>query len=170
MPTSQAETPVRANAFGCITIPFLLLAFIPLAWGARVNWTNGQLARDGEVVTGRVIELRFVADNSSAISEGTRDGKGRGESAVVAFTTRAREKRTAVSSVNRHPVPWKVDEAVEVVYDPADPGRADLQTEVSGWRFWFGIWCAVAAVPLGIASVPIALLLRQRRAHRHAHS
>lgn len=164
MATNQADAPVRANAFGCITVPFLLLAFITLAWGARTNWVNGQLARHGEVVAGRVIELRFVAANPSVVHQSTRGGSARGESPVVRFTTRAGEERTIVGSVNRHPAPWAVGQAAEIVYDPANPGRADLRTEVTGWRLWFGIWCAVAALPMAIALLPVALFIRQRRA------
>jgi Protein of unknown function (DUF3592) len=169
MPTNQTKTPVHASAFGCITIPFLLIAFVPLAWGARVNWANGQLARDGEVVPGRVIELRYVAGNSSAVRRATssRSGGG-GESPVVTFTTRAGEQRNVVGSVNRYPAPWAPGETVDVVYDPANPARADLLSEVAGWRLWFGIWCAVAALPAAIALLPVALLIRQRRAQRHS--
>ena len=168
MPTHQTATPVRASAFGCITVPFLLIASIPLAWGARANWANGHLARSGEVVRGRVIELRYVEGNPSVARVGTRGGSARGESPVVTFTTRAGEARTAVGSVNRHPAPWAVGETVDVVYDPANPGRADLRTEVAGWRLWFGIWCAVATLPAVIAFLPVVLLIRQRRAQRRS--
>jgi hypothetical protein len=164
MPTPQAETPVRASAFGCITLPFLLIAVIPLAWGARANWADGQLARDGVVVPGQVIELRYVASNSSAVSRRTSRGTGGGgQSPVVTFTTRAGEERTVVGSVNRYPAPWATGQTVDVVYDPANPDRADLVSEVAGWRLWFGIWCAVAVVPAAIALLPVALLIRQRR-------
>jgi hypothetical protein len=158
------DTRVHASAFGCITIPFLLIAIVTLAWGGRTQWANGVLARTGEVVPGRVIELRFVASNP-VVAESTRGGgRARGESPVVTFTTRAGEARSMVGSVNRHPAPWAVGQVVEVVYDPANPGRADLRTEVTGWRLWFAIWCAVAAVPAAIACLPFVLLLRQRRA------
>lgn len=168
MPTNQADTPVRANAFGCITVPFLLIALIPLAWGARSSWMDGQLARDGEVVPGRVIEVRYVPSNSSVSAVKTRGGSPRGESPVVTFTTRAGETRTAVGSVNRHPAPWAVGQTVDIVYDPINPDRADLRTEVDGWRLWFGIWCAVAALPAAIAFLPVALLIRQRRAQQRS--
>lgn len=168
MPANQTDTPVRASAFGCITVPFLVIASIPLAWGARANWSNGQLARSGEVVPGRVIELRYVEGNSSVARSSRRGSSARGESPVVTFTTRAGEASTAVGSVNRYPAPWAVGETVDVVYDPANPGRADLRTEVAGWRLWFGIWCAVAAVPAVIALLPVALLIRQRRAQRRS--
>lgn len=82
---------------------------------------------------------------------------------MVAFSTRAGEARTAVGSVNRNPEPWAVGDAVEVVYDPVNPARADLLSEVAGWKFWLGIWCAVAAVPAAIALAPIVLRLRQSR-------
>lgn len=52
---------------------------------------------------------------------------------------------------------------MDIVYDPATPERADLVSEIGGWRLWFGIWCAVAAVPLAIALVPVAMVIRQRR-------
>lgn len=38
MSTTAIETPVRGSAFGCITIPFLLIASIPLVWEARNSW------------------------------------------------------------------------------------------------------------------------------------
>ena len=169
LPSNPADTPVSPSAFGCITLPFLLIAFIPLAWGARANWANGQLARDGEVVPGRVIELRYVPGNPSVVSRRTSRGSGGGgESPVVTFTTRAGEQRTMVGSVNRYPAPWTTDQTVDVVYDRANPVRADLLSEVAGWRLWFGIWCAVAALPAAIAVLPVALLVRQRRAQRHS--
>jgi hypothetical protein len=160
-----ADTPVHASAFGCITVPFLLIAIVPLAWGARTQWANGELARNGAVVSGRVIELRYEAGNPVVSQSRNSRSSPRGESPVVAFTTGAGEERTVVGSVNRYPAPWSVGEVVEVVYDPANPSRADLRTEVAGWRLWFGIWCAVAALPAAIACLPIALAIRQRRAH-----
>jgi hypothetical protein len=162
--TNPAKTPVHASAFGCITIPFLLIAAIPLAWGARAQWANGVLARQGETVAGRVTELRYVASNPSVSRQGSRRSSTGGESPVVTYTTRAGGQRTAIGSVNRYPAPWAVGDTVEVVYDPADPARADLRSELDGWGLWFGIWCAVAAVPAAIALLPVVLLIRQRRA------
>jgi hypothetical protein len=163
--TEQAETRVGASAFGCITVPFLIITVIPLAWGARVNWENGELARIGEIVQGRVIELRYVPDNPTVIRRGTSRGRraGGGQSPVVTFTTRAGEPRTAVGSINRSPAAWEVGQAVEVVYDPANPARADLLSEIDGWRLWLWIWCAVAIIPAAVALLPVALLIRQRR-------
>jgi len=163
---NATPTPVHASAFGCITVPFLLIAFLPLAWGARTQWANGELARNGDVVTGRVSELRFVASNPAVVESTRGSGNARGESPVVTFTTRAGEPRSVVGSVNRHPPPWAIGDAVEVLYDPANPSRADLRTEVAGWRLWFGIWCAVAALPVAIACLPFALMLHQRRTRR----
>jgi hypothetical protein len=162
------DTRVHPSAFGCITVPFLLIAAVTLAWGARTQWANGELARNGDVVPGRVIELRFVASNPAVVESARGGGRARGESPVVTFTTRGGEARTVVGSVNRHPAPWAVGEIVEVVYDPANPNRADVRTEVAGWRLWFGIWCAVAALPAAIACLPLALMLRQRRSGRPA--
>lgn len=163
MTPDTTDTPVRANAFGCITLPFLLIAAIPLGWGARAQWANGRLAREGDIVQGRVVELRYEPGNSSA---GTRSARGRGtngRSPVVTYTTRAGEARTVVGSVNRDPEPWTAGDTVDVIYDPANAARADLLSEVSGWKLWFGIWCAVALLPLVIAFAPVALLIRQRR-------
>ncbi|HYN01863.1 MAG TPA: DUF3592 domain-containing protein [Vicinamibacteria bacterium] len=166
MSTNHGDAPVHASAFGCITVPFLLIALVPLAWGARANWLNGQLARDGDVVTGRVVELRYEPANGSVVRQPTRGGSARGTSPVVTFTTRSGEERTVVGSVNRLPAPWVVGQAVDVVYDPVNPGRADLRTEIAGWRVWFAIWCAVATLLAVIALLPVALLIRQRRAQR----
>ena len=163
-PENETQTKVQANVYGCITVPFLLVALIPLLWGGRTQWMKGELLRAGDVVPGRVTELRYVASHPSVSRLTTRGGKGSGQSPVVAFTTRSGEARSAVGSTNRYPVPWTVGEAVEVVYDPADPGRADLRTELDGWRFWFVFWCVVAAVPTAIASLPILFRLRERRA------
>ena len=163
MTNSEAgkDTKVHASAYGCITLPFLLLVLLTLAWGGRNQWLAGELMRGGEVVAGRVIELRFVASSSAVVSSGTRGGSGRGESPVVTFTTRNGHDRTAIGSVNRKPAPWKVGDTVDVVYDPKDPSHADLVSEVSGWRLWFGVWCLVALLLAAIASLPIVLRLRQ---------
>jgi hypothetical protein len=161
---NQRPAAVSPSAYGCITIPFLLIALVPLAWGARANWKNGQLARDGVTVPGRVIELRHVPNNPSMSSGGTsgsKSGAG-GDSPVVTFTTREGEERTAIGSVNRRPAPWTVGQTVDIVYDATNPSRADLRSEVDGWPLWFVIWCVVAAVPAAIASLPIVLRIRQR--------
>jgi hypothetical protein len=157
-----AESRVRRSAIGCITIPFLLLALVPLAWGARSQWTKGALLRGGEVVPGTVTELRYVAGNSSIARQSHRGGKARGQSPVVAFTTRAGRTLSCVGSVNRYPVPWTVGERVDVVYDPAAPERADLRSELTSWGLWFAVWCAVALLSLAIASVPVVLWMRER--------
>jgi Protein of unknown function (DUF3592) len=163
MTNSEAgkDTKVHPSAYGCITVPFLLLVLLTLGWGARNQWIAGELMRGGEVVSGRVIELRFVASNGAVVSNSTRGGSGRGESPVVTFTTREGHQRTAIGSVNRKPAPWQVGGTVDVVYDPKDPGRADLVTEVSSWRLWFGMWCVIALLLAGIASLPIVFRLRQ---------
>jgi len=161
-PASGTQTRVHGSAFGCITVPFLLIAIIPLAWGARGQWMKGDLLRNGEAVAGRVTELQHVSSNPSVSRVSTRGGTARGVSPVVAFATRAGEQRSAVGSVNRFPAPWAVGDMVDVVYDPSNPARADLSSEVAGWRLWFGIWCVVALLPFAIACLPIVLLLRQR--------
>jgi hypothetical protein len=57
---------------------------------------------------------------------------------------------------------------VAVVYDPARPERADLRSELDGWKFWLAIWCVVAAVPVVIAMLPVVLYLKQGRADQGA--
>lgn len=158
-------TRVHASAFGCISFPFLLMMLIVLAWGAASQWAKGALLRDGDVSTGRVVELRYVPSNPRV---GAR--RSTANSPVVVFTTRAGEARSVVGSVNRGPAPWAVGDAVEVVYDPDDPGRADLHSELAGWRLWFGIWCVVAALLAAIAALPVVLRVRQRHAESAASS
>jgi len=155
---STAESRVQPNAFGCLTVPFLLIALVPLGWGARSQWTKGALLRSGEAVTGTVVELRHVPGNPIS-----RSGRRSSSSAVATFATRGGERRTLVSSVNRGPAPWKVGDVVDVVYDPADSQRADLRSELEGWRRWFAIWVAVSLLPLAIAAAPVVLWLRERR-------
>ncbi len=157
-----AGSGVRPSAFGCITVPFLLLALVPLLWGARSQWAKGALLRGGETVAGTVVELRHVPENPTA-TRGTRRSRHAGRCAVFDFTTRSGERRTAVSSVNRYPEPWTPGETVNVVYDPADPARADVRSELTGWPLWFGIWCGTALLPLAIAAAPAVLVLRDRR-------
>lgn len=157
-----AGSGVKPSAFGCITVPFLLVALVPLAWGARAQWANGALLRGGETVPGIVTELRYVP-GKPAVTRGTRHSKHSGQCAVVDFTTRGGERRSVVSGVNRHPQPWKPGDVVDVVYDAADPARADLRTELTGWTLWFAVWCGVALVPLAIAAAPLVLVLKDRR-------
>lgn len=144
-------------------MPFLLLALVTLAWGGRARWEAGALARYGEVVQGRVIDVRYVPGNPAVARQSSRRGQARGESPVVSYTTRAGEPRTLIGSVNRYPVPWKAGDAIEVVYDPANPQHADVRAEVTGWVLWFVIWCTLAALLMAIASLPIILRLRERR-------
>lgn len=94
--TTPADQPVRASAYGCITVPFLLIALVPLLWGARGNWQDGRLLRTGVVVEGRVVELRYVPTNPSV-----RTQKSSVYSPVVTFTTEAGEARTVIGSTNR---------------------------------------------------------------------
>jgi hypothetical protein len=157
-----AGSGVKPNAFGCITVPFLLIALVPLAWGARAQWTKGALLRSGDTVPGTVVELRHVPANPT-VTRGTRHSKHSGSCAVVDFTARSGVRRSVVSSVNRYPQPWKVGDVVDVVYDPTAPERADLRSELTGWRLWFGIWIAVSLLPLAVASAPLVLVLRGRR-------
>ena len=156
MSTSSDASRVQPSAFGCITAPFLLVAILILAWGGRANWQRGQLGRDGLGVVGEVIELRREPGNPTVGS-----GKASSASAVVRFTTEDGQTRTAVSSTNRAPSPWEVGEEVEVVYDPANPARADLRSETDNWVLWFVIWCVVASVFAGIAAIPVAMKLRE---------
>jgi hypothetical protein len=153
-----AGSGVKSSAFGCITVPFLLIALVPLAWGARSQWANGALLRTGATARGTVVELRHVPGNPSV-----RMGKGSVYSPIVRFTPRGGQERTVVGSTNRYPAPWKVGDVVEVLYDPDHPERADLRSELAGWGFWFGVWCAVALLPLAMASAPVVLWLRERR-------
>lgn len=67
-----------------------------------------------------------------------------------------------VGSRNRGPAPWAVGDIVQVVYEPGNPERADLRTELEGWRFWFVMWCAIALVPASVAMLPLLLLARTR--------
>jgi hypothetical protein len=155
---STAASRVQPSAFGCLTVPFLLIALVPLGWGARSQWTKGALLRSGATARGTVVELRHVPGNPSV-----RMGKGSVSSPIVRFTARGGEDRTVVGSTNRHPAPWRVGDAVDVVYDADRPERADLRSELEGWGFWFAIWCAVALLPLAIAAAPVVLWLRERR-------
>ena len=149
-------TRVQPSAFGCITVPFLLIALIPLGWGARNQWSNGALIRTGEVVDGRVIELRHQEGNTSASTR-----RGSTVAPVVTFTTRAGQARQMTGSVNRSPAPWSVGDVVKVVYDPARPERVDLQSELDSWMLWFAIWGVVGVIPLAIALAPVVQFLRQ---------
>lgn len=155
-PPGGTVSRVQPSAFGCITIPFLLIALIPLGYGARSQWSNRALLRAGEVVEGRVTAVEYVPTNSSA-----RNGRGSAMSPTVTFTTRTGDARTMVGSVNRYPAPWSVGDTVDVVYDPTRPERADLLSELEGWTLWLPIWCVVAAVPLAIAMSPVVMWLRQ---------
>ncbi len=164
MTTPPSDTTVHASAYGCITMPFLLVCALLLAWGARSNWNDGQLLRDGDVVQGKVLETRHVPGNPSIGSQSSRGGQALGQSAVFEFTTRTGERRSGASSVNRMPPPWAPGDAVAVVYDPNRPDRANLVSEVSGWTLWFGVWCLAAILAAAMASVPIVMRIRQGRA------
>lgn len=162
---------MKSSAIGCITVPLLLLALVPLAWGARGRWKDGVLLRNGTVVSGRVVETRFVSMNPT-ISSGVRfrsstrrssSGGRKGVTPIVEFTTSAGERRTMVGSVNRVPADFEVGQAAEVVYDPANPERADVRVELERWGFWCAFWSALAAAIAGFAFVPLWLVKRAER-------
>src|SRR5262245_29553480 len=143
------------GGIGCITVPLLILAAIPLSWGARNRWRDGALLRNGVAVSGHVIELRYAADKPSITFTG-RHGRGpKGRSPVVEFTTRTGETRTAIGSINRDPPEYRVGDVAEVLYDPDDPSRADVRSELRRWRFWFSIWTALGLVLAALAFSPI---------------
>ena len=101
-----------------------------------------------------------------AIRRCLRERRSSTNSPVVTYTTRGGEARTVIGSVNRGPAPWKVGETIDVAYDANDPNRADVASELTNWRLWFGIWCAVALLPAAIAFLPILFLIQQRRRKR----
>jgi hypothetical protein len=82
----------------------------------------------------------------------------------------AQRDKTPESILMKYPARWRPGETVDVVYDAANPARADVLSEVTGWPLWFGIWCAVAALSAAIASLPVVLLIRQRRGQRRVTS
>jgi hypothetical protein len=156
------------GGIGCITIPLLILAAVPLSWGARNRWRDGVLLRNGVAVSGRVTDVRYAPDKPSITFTG-RQGRGsKGRSPVVEFTTRTGETRTAIGSINRDPPEYKVGDVAEVLYDPDDPRRADVRSELRRWRFWFSIWTALGLALAALAFSPILLhardLLRPRTA------
>jgi hypothetical protein len=160
---------VHASAIGCITVPLLLLALVPLAWGARARWSDGVLLRNGATATGRVVDVRFESMNptiSSGLtfrSSGRRTSGRKGVTPVVEFTTAAGERRTMVGSVNRVPPDFAAGDAAEVVYDPANPSRADVRVELERWGFWCGFWSAIGAALAALAYVPLWLVKRSER-------
>lgn len=172
-----AERSGLRSAVGCITVPFLLLAAVCLGWGARLSWSDGVLLRDGVAVKGRVTELRHVFGQKTI--EGSRrtryrvTARGRvrrrvepGEtpvSPVVEFRTRTGERHVVVGSVNRSPPAYEVGDEAEVVYDPADPRRADVRFELDDWWFGLALWTLAAAILTAFACVPIVLLATRYR-------
>ena len=151
------------QGIGCITIPFLALAAVPLAWGGRARWSEGALLRHGVIVQGRVTELRYVPGNPSMTRSGRNRSRALGDSPVFEFTTRTGVTLTAVGSMNRKPPAFAVGEVVEVAYDPADPRRANVVRELQHWRFWFVVWCSIATALAAVSLAPILLWRRQLR-------
>ncbi len=167
MEVDAARAPQNLRGgIGCITVPFLVLAAVPLLWGARNRWADGALLRNGVAVEGRVTELRRDPGNASITRTGRHGRGGNGRSPVVEYRTTNGERRVAVGSLNRDPPEYAVGDPAVVVYDPADPSRADVRTELARWSFWFTIWTAVALVLVAIALAPFLVWWLEKRRGR----
>ena len=107
-----------------LTWVFLVLG-VGMLVGALALWNNtrGFVAR-AQTTSGQVVELLEVRD---------KDGGSSTWKPRVTFTAPAGQQVTFDASFSSNPAPYRVGDAVEVLFTPDDPGHAKIRSFSSLW-------------------------------------
>lgn len=110
---------------GCATI-FANLFFAGFClWGAYTGYTSLRLEQNGETTTGTVIEME---ESSSS------EGGCCVYSPVIEFNVNG-QSYSFDGGTASYPPEYEVGEQVTVLYDPADPGTAQINKWTERWLF-----------------------------------
>lgn len=116
---------VNRLQIGCWTVFFNLLFTGFCLWGAYAAYTGWQLQTKGETTTGTVVQM----EESS-----TSDGGCCVYSPVVEFNVNS-QTYTFKGSNASDPPQYQVGDVVNVRYDPAAPGTAQIDSFFERWAF-----------------------------------
>ncbi len=133
-------------------IASILFGALLVAVGVWFMVKGTPLQRRGARTAGRVVGLQRDPDSVDA------DGViMRSYSPVLEFRTAGGEQVQAVARSGGNPAPAQVGEDVRVLYDPADPSVADIETFRGGWLSLLAVLAGA-----GFIAVPIIHAVRHR--------
>ena len=133
-------------------IASILFGALLVAVGVWFMIKGTPLQRRGARTTGRVVALQRDPD--------TVDPDGASVSSyspVLEFRTAGGEQVQAVARSGGNPAPARVGDDVRVLYDPADPSVADIETFRGGWLSLLAVLAGA-----GFIAVPIIQAVRHR--------
>jgi len=130
----------------------ILFGALLVAVGAWFMVKGTPLQRRGARTVGRVVALQ--RDPDSVDPDGIII---RSYSPVLEFRTAGGEQVQAVARSGGNPAPARVGDDVRVLYDPADPSVADIETFRGGWLSLLAVLAGA-----GFIAVPIIQAVRHR--------
>lgn len=154
---------IRRNPVGFIGAAFLAVGLCLLAGCGYVAIEAARFSARAERAEGIVIALERAGQADSARSTARP---------VVRYVTREGTAATVTGRIGSAPPAFAVGEAVGVLYDPADPGRARLATFLEVW-FVALVLGGLGTVFAAIGGVARAIAGHRRRIdawlQRHGH-
>jgi hypothetical protein len=144
----KASGCVNMARSGCILVFFNLFLLAFLAWGGFHAYSSWQLVSSGEKATGTVI----------ALSESDSDGSTV-YSPVIEFTANGKTVSFEGSNASSPPV-YDIGEEVKLLYDPAAPEQARVNSFYELWLFPIIIIPAMLLTMLIVNLVYLIALLR----------
>src|SRR5688500_1065783 len=130
----QGIPPLLIVYLGCVTPIALLIGLFFLVGGVVVAMQGVQLARKGTPAQGRVVanEERgpLTAEGPKSLEPGAKRSPTDRVNyfPVVEFTAADGKTHRFVSSLGHGAPQHQIGQVVDVVYDPANPGRAELRS------------------------------------------
>lgn len=110
---------------GCITIVANLFFAGFCLWGVYAGVTSWQLQTNGETTTGIVVELKEQSDAEGGCCTYVP---------VVEYSVDDQEYSIEGGTAS-DPPQYEVGEEVPILYDPSDPGRAQINKGLERWLF-----------------------------------
>lgn len=121
----KAGKAVNRLQIGCWTIFFNLFFAGFCLWGAYAGYTSWKLDNEGATTTGIVVELEESDDSEGGCCV---------YSPVIEFEANG-QTFTFEGDNASYPPAYEVGEQVEVIYNPADPGTAQINKWTERWLF-----------------------------------
>lgn len=118
----KVASGVNRLYIGCATVLGNLFFMAFCLWGAYAAYNSWNLSQNGETTTGTVIELK----------ESESDGSCCVYSPVVEFETNG-QTYTFESDNASYPPEYEVGEEVRVIYNPENPGNAQINKASERW-------------------------------------
>ena len=110
---------------GCVTIAANLFFMAFCLWGVYAAYTSWQLQTNGETTNGTVVELKEQSDAEGGCCTYVP---------VVEYTVNG-QAYSMEGDTASDPPQYKVGEEVPILYDPANPNKAQINKLMERWLF-----------------------------------